>query len=369
VSNGDKAKHQSREELGPGATVPGRRDFLKTCALAAAGLSLLPFSNAESASAQDAEPASNTPQLKDQAPMNKTVLSFFIDDTTQNRGADTFGKFLDYVKAEGIAGESTVLLGSGRLSEPTTEVQRAYIEQLHRAFECGIDSHMEVMTHGGKYDFQRHTVPEGAIYEGLWLHEPDVSVEEYESYFWNVIVEGEKIGVRFTGLTWPGGGGPETDRRYAQLRQQGVTNLNPHCWHALLNLAKAGKFRGRTVPCFVHSPREVQCMASDGKYGVYDMPTLGADWVGSWDNSREHVNPDFYITADGKSGKIAERVRDGAPYCFFYGHWQGMNPASGVGWEAFKTVVQRVKEFLPDRVVWMRPSQFTDWWHSRPAAG
>lgn len=301
--------------------------------------------------------------------MSKTVLSFFVDDTSAYRGADAFRRFLDYVKSEAIAGESSVIigLGSGRhvLSEPATEAERVYIEQLHRTFECGIDSHMEVMTHGGRYDFERRTVPEGAVHEGLWLHEPDVSVEEYESYFENIIAEGEKIGVRFTGLTWPGGGGPEVERRYAQLRQQGIRNLNPHCWQALLNLAKRGKFRGRTVPCFVHSPPEVQCMASDGKYGVYDMPTLGADWLGSWENNRERVNPDFYITADGKSGKIAQRIREGAPYCFFHAHWQGLNPGNGVGWEAFKLVVRRVKEFAADRVVWMRPSQFTDWWHDR----
>jgi hypothetical protein len=81
------------------------------------------------------------------------------------------------------------------------------------------------------------------------------------------------------------------------------------------------------------------------------------------------VNPDYYITEDGRSGQVVERVRARAPYLFLYGHWQGLNPGNGVGWNAFQTVIQRIKKFLPDRVVWMRPSQFTDWWHDRRAAG
>ena len=338
----------------------GRRAFLKACTAAAAGLPLMGLTAAPE------DRALATAQRKGQDAMDKTVLSFFCDDTSTFR-AGPFGEFLDYVKAEGIAGESSVIIGIGStvLSDADTELKRAYIEQLHRAYDCGIGAHMELMTHGGRFDFQLRRVPDGAIYEGLWLHEPDVSVEEYETYLGSIIAEGERIGVKFTGLTWPGGGGPEVSRRYAELRGQGITNLSPNCWQALLNLAKKGKFRNRTVPCFVHGPNEVRQMAADGPHGVYDMPVLGEDWLGRWDNSPERVNPDYYITADGQGGGIADTVRKGMPYCFFHAHWQGLNPESGCGWEAFKLVVQRIKDHLGDRVVWMRPSEFTDWWHQR----
>jgi hypothetical protein len=305
--------------------------------------------------------------------MDKMVLSFFCDDTSAHRAPPgAFREFLDYAASEGLGGESSVIIGLGSdpsvLSEPVAECQRLYVEQLHRAFQCGIDTHMEVMTHGGRFDFAARRIPEGAIYEGLWLHEPAVSVAEFESYFDSVIAEGEKIGVRFTGLTWPGGGGPEAARRYAELRGQGITNLSPNCWEALLNLARRGRFRGRTVPCFVHGPREVRLMAGDGRFGVYDMFVLGEDWLGRWENSLERVDPDYYITADGRAGRIVERADAGQPYCFFHAHWQGLNPDHGVGWAAFKLVVQRVRRFLSDRVVWMRPSEFTDSWHERRAA-
>ena len=344
----------------------GRREFLKTCAAAAAGLSLVGHP------AMAAPQADKAREQKGRDVMDKTVLSFFCDDTSTYRSA-SFGAFLDYVKAEGLGGESTVLIapgsGSDLLSEVNSDLERRYVEQLRRAYDCGIGSHMEVMTHGGKFDFDLRRVPAGAIYEGLWLHEPAVSVEEYEAYFGGIIAEGEKIGVRFTGLTWPGGGGPEVDRRYAELRRQGITNLNPNCWQALLNLAKKGKFRNRTVPCFVHGGGEVRQMAADGPCGVYDMPVIGEDWLGRWDNITERVNPDYYVTADGQGGHIAQAVREGRPYCFFHAHWQGLNPGTGVGWEPFKLVVGRIKEHLGDRVVWMPPSEFTDRWHDRLRAG
>ncbi len=342
-----------------------RRDFLKTC-VAAAGLSAVQPSSRAAASTEGARQTAGAADQIGEDAMDKTVLSFFCDDTSAHRGPpDTFGRFLDYVKSEGIAGESSVIigLGSSLLSEPHSDAQRIYIEHLHRAFECGIDAHMELMTHGRKFDFKERRFPESGIHEGLWLHEPDVPVEEYEAYFDAIIAEGEKIGVRFTGLTWPGGGGPETARRYGELRKLGIANLSPNCWQALLNLAKRGRFRGRTVPCFVRARNEVGLMAADGAYGVYDIPVIGQDWLGRWDNSPNRVNPDYYITADGQGGNIVEWVRAGRPYCFFHAHWQGLNPANGVGWEPFKLVVQRIKEHLGDRVVWMRPSQFTDYWH------
>ncbi len=301
--------------------------------------------------------------------MNKTVLSFYCDDTNPYCAPpEAFRTFLDFAAAEGIAGEASVILGyhegeHGLLSRPTTEVQRAYIEQLPRAYDCGIDSHCEFLTHGGLYDWSAGRVPEGAMHEGVWTYEPTVTVEEYEAYFERLISEGERIGVRFTGVTWPGCGCEACTERRQELRALGVTEPNPHVWQALLHLAQRGRFRGRTVPCFPASWVE-QCaarlMASDGGYGVYDLPPTAADRFGIWLNDPARVDADYYITADGQAGRIVELVRAGAPYCIFYCHWQGFNPANGVGWAAFTTMVARVQRFLRDQVVWMRPSAYTD---------
>ncbi|MFN2168898.1 MAG: hypothetical protein ACK2U9_21905, partial [Anaerolineae bacterium] len=158
--------------------------------------------------------------------MDKTVLSFYCDDTSPyDLPAGTFKTFLDFCLAEGIAGESSVILGYrsaayGVLSRPTTDLQRAYIEQLQRAYACGIDAHMELMTHWGLYDWE--AMSQQDTHEGVWLYEPAVPVEAYESYFEQIIAEGDRIGVRFTGLTWPGCGCDACTQRYAELHASGV---------------------------------------------------------------------------------------------------------------------------------------------------
>lgn len=309
-------------------------------------------------------------------PSARTSISFYVDDTNPYvAGAGAFRKFLDFVAAEEIAGESSMILGfgweqHGLISDPQTAEQRAYIEQLHRAYQCGIDSQMELMTHGGRFDFKQRRVPPGVQHEGIWLHEPEVSADEYEAYFANILEEGKKIGVRFTGVTWPGCGCAVCERRTTELFGGGALRVNPNVWRALLNLAKQGKFRGPTVPCFILGGKEEQpltLMAGDGDFGVYNLYPNAEDQLGIWENDPARVNPDYYITADGKSGRIVEKILAGAPRCVFYAHWQGLNPVNGVGWQAFQQVVQRIQKHYRNRVAWMRPSALTDAYHRQAA--
>jgi len=304
------------------------------------------------------------------APHRKTILSFYCDDTgPYTAGAKAFATFLDYCAERGIAGESSVILGARGRSmtrDPSPEEQ-AYLEQVRRARECGVDAHMELMTHRGLFDFAGNREPEGVVHEGLWLHEPGVTVDQYERYFGRILAEGERADVRFTGLTWPGCGCDACNRRYAELRAEGHTEPNPAMWTALLNLAKQGKFRDRTVPCFFRASEKdygIHRKASDGQYAVYDLMPNAMDRFGIWENNPDRVDPDYYVTADGQSGIVVRHVREGAPYCLWYAHWQGLNPVNGVGWRAFTTVVERIRKHLGDRVVWLRPSDVTDRYHA-----
>jgi hypothetical protein len=181
------------------------------------------------------------------------------------------------------------------------------------------------------------------------------------------MAEGQRAGVRFTGLTWPGCSCEACTRRYAELRAAGHKEPNLAMWQALLNLAKEGQFRGRTVPCFFDSGEgddSLHRKASDGPFGVYDLMPNAGDHFGIWENNPKRVDPDYYITEDGKSGVVVRRVQAGAPYCMWYSHWQGLNPAKGVGWPAFTTVIERIGKHLRDRIIWMRPSEITDRYHA-----
>jgi len=299
----------------------------------------------------------------------KTILSFYLDDTSPYRvGVKAFQTFLDYCAERKIAGESSAILGGGGQSmarKPNAQ-ERAFLKQVARAWDCGVGTHMEVMTHGGLFDFRANRRPEGVVHEGLWLHEPAVTQAAYERYFRNILAEGDRAGIRFTGFTWPGCGCEPCTRRYAALRARGITTPNRAFWKALLSLAKEGRFRGRTVPCFFGSDEKkgaIHRKASGGGCGVYDLMPNAGDRFGIWENNPERVDPDYYITADGKSGILVRHVKAGAPYAIWYAHWQGLNPAKGVGWKAFTTVVKRIGKHLAGRVIWMRPSDITDRYH------
>ncbi|NLX54047.1 MAG: hypothetical protein GXY58_02925 [Planctomycetaceae bacterium] len=322
---------------------------------------------ASAAALMAAGPASRAPAGGGQ---RKIVLSFYCDDTSPYvAGAKAFETFLDYCAEHEIAGESSAILGvSGHsMSRRPSEEEQAFLQQVARAHECGIDTHMELMTHGRLFDFGATDPGKDAAHEGLWLHEPEVTVEQYERYFAGIIAEGERVGVKFTGLTWPGCGCEVCTRRYAELRAGGHNAPNPAVWQALLSLARQGRFRGHTVPCFFGSSETeygIHRKAADGEYAVYDLMPNAKDCFGIWENNPDRVDPDYYITANGESGIVVRHVQAAAPYCIWYAHWQGLNPATGVGWSAFTTVVERIRRHLQDRVVWMRPSEITERYHA-----
>lgn len=307
--------------------------------------------------------------LKVNKKRNKMILSFYMDDTNPEFvKAEAFRDFLDYCKANGIKGESSVILGySGKsIVTDTDDNHRLYIKQVQQAHSVGIDSNMEIMTHHALYDFKAGKMKETGIHEGLWLHEPEITIQEYQSYFESIVTEAAKAGIKYTGFTWPGCGCEACTKRYAELKSTGPLHITQPAFEALLNVAKQGKFRGRVLPLFYESSETeygIFRRASEGRYGVYDLMPNAQDHFGIWENSREHVDPDYYITEDGKSGILLRHLENNAPYCMWYMHWQGVNPQKGVGWEAFKTVTGRIKKHLKNQVEWMRPSDIATSYH------
>jgi hypothetical protein len=300
---------------------------------------------------------------------NKMLLSFYMDDTNPEIvKADAFKYFLDFCYGLGIRGESSVILGyTGRsIIEEPNDNQKIYLWQVKQAHQKGIDSHMEIMTHNTLFNFKEEKKNESGIHEGLWLHEPAVTATEYQEYFSRIIAEGEKSEVKFTGLTWPGCGCDICTKRYAELKTAGPLHFNPAVFEALLNLARAGKFRSRVLPIFYESSETdfgIFKRAAGDQFGVYDLMPNCEDHFGIWENSADRVDPDYYLTEDGKSGIIIRHLKNNSPYCMWYMHWQGVNPENGKGWEAFQTVMTRIRRHLGDKVKWMRPSDIVTAYH------
>jgi hypothetical protein len=300
---------------------------------------------------------------------NKMILSFYMDDTNPVIvKAEAFRYFLDYCNGFGIRGESSIILGySGKsLAYEPDDNEKVYLWQAKQAWEKGIDSHMEIMTHGELWNFVSSRKNESGIHEGLWLHEPSVTVNEYRDYFVSILEEGARAGIRFTGLTWPGCGCDVCTKRYSELKMTGPLKISNAAFEALLNLARENRFRGRVLPVFYESSEtdfNIFRRAAEGEYGVYDIQPNCGDHFGIWENSNDHVDPDYYISEDGKSGILIRHYENNAPYAMWYMHWQGVNPENGKGWKAFQTVNARIRKLMPDKIAWMRPSDIVTAYH------
>lgn len=303
------------------------------------------------------------------------ILSFYMDDTNPYTvKAESYRDFLGYCQSNGIKGESSVILGyDNKLMTRNPDAnQRLFLELAGQSYLKGIDSHLEIMTHSELFNFKTGQKNDNGIHEGLWLHEPAVTSAGYQDYFSGILGEAEKAGFRFTGLTWPGCSCNACTRRYAELRSSGPLHFNQGVFEALITLAKKGRFRNRVLPVFYESSETEFAIfqrAAEGKFGVYDLQPNAEDHFGIWENSTEHVNPDYYLSEDGKSGIILRHLENNSPYCMWYMHWQGVNPGNGVGWEAFKTVTARIRKHLNDQVVWMRPSEIVTCYHDAGSWG
>lgn len=86
------------------------------------------------------------------------------------------------------------------------------------------------------------------------------------------------------------------------------------------------------------------------------------DWTGSWTGYGE-VNADKYLTADLQGGRLSQLIDAGDP-AILCSHWQGfygLHNEDRQGYEAFKTVVRRLKERDPqgERTRWRKCSEIS----------
>jgi len=181
--------------------------------------------------------------------------------------------------------------------------------------------------------------------EWEWLDDHSVSLEEYRRYFSDTIRLARELGVRYTGFTTPGT----------------HANMNPCVWQALAELADAGDFPTPAVPVFAEidstSPQlEPLLMARRGRAASYAVHSGHGDFLGGWRNSPHRLNVDRYLAPSG-AGRMGDLIRSESPMAIFHMHWPGINPATGLGWPAFRELVRKLNRQFGDRILWKRPSE------------
>jgi hypothetical protein len=296
--------------------------------------------------------------------VNKTAVSLFVDDTHFEPHGH-FKTLVEFCAEQGVRGKVSLIsamngsLGCLATGQKETNAEDEFLKILRLAAESDMDVHMELMTHGKLWDFasgrQRSTGP----CEGIWLYDPEVPQAEFHAYLGAILDQAAVAGITINGVSVPGCDCDDCGRRWADLQASGHSTVCDNAYAALLDLAAAGRMGVTSVACYADQSDEThptRLIRRRGRYSVYDarLDVSVFDLIGF--DGRHDV--DFYISADGRRGRIPELVMNGALQCFFCAHWFSMNPTKPEGWQVFQDIIRRINTHLSDRIEWVRPSDY-----------
>ncbi len=171
----------------------------------------------------------------------------------------------------------------------------------------------------------------------------------------------DNVGLTPQGVTSPGGFGGQTLEFYAKMTGEAVRDVT-----------------GSPTPYFfkrisADGPVESTVWHADRDAGtaVGEIIAATGDWTGSWTGYGE-VNVNKYISADLQGGRLPAVIDAGDP-AVLCSHWQGfygMHNDDRRGFNAFKTVVRRLKERDPngERTRWRKCSEITNYACAREMA-
>lgn len=306
---------------------------------------------------------------------DRAMTAFIVDDVhgQDPESAAAFRAFRDACADRGLRGECSLILGLKRdAGGAPLPLMPDYIRDAREADDKKIfDAYMEIMTHGFLFDFGNGCIAADGPHEGVWLLDETVVPEAYQEYFRNIVGMARQFDLKVNGLTIPGCGcaacvAHKKSRRIAPLT---AAHLNPGVAQALLGLAAKNQLATPVAGTFMGTvksgPADAMVLAENGPYAVYDLPPgVAGDHLGRWDNDRKYVDVDQYLNADGDGGRLAELIAQDTRTLIYYGHWQGLRPDQGVGFQPFLEVARRLSVFYAERIEWMRPSAIAAYTHA-----
>ncbi|MBM3277857.1 MAG: hypothetical protein FJY95_07220 [Candidatus Handelsmanbacteria bacterium] len=171
----------------------------------------------------------------------------------------------------------------------------------------------------------------------------------------------ENVGLRPQGVTSPGGFGGRTLDFYIKVAGQALRQVtgDPHPY----------VFQRIWTDKPVDTP--VWYIDRERGQAVGEIIAGTGDWTGNWTGYGE-VNADKYLSADLRGGRLAQLIDAGEP-AILCSHWQGfygMHSGDRQGFEAFKTVVRRLRERDPrgERTRWRKCSEIANYACAREMA-
>jgi hypothetical protein len=277
-------------------------------------------------------------------------------------------EFAEWCLEHGVRGKYSVVpcpAALGRIDEGlplfSKAQQESWLQMCREVITPAYDITPEMITHTVVVDPKTCKPLESGIWEQYdWNNLPVDQEELVIDYITTACQILENVGLTPEGVTSPGGFG------------------NPLDFYAKVVGIAAREVTGNPTPYFfkrvsADGPVEMPVWYADRETGtaVGEIIASTGDWTGSWTGYGE-VNVDKYISADLQGGRLPAVIDAGDPGVLI-SHWQGfygLHNDDRRGFNAFKTVVRRLKERDPNGewTQWRKCSEITNYACAREMA-
>lgn len=319
-------------------------------------------------------------------PGMRTPLSWIIDDSTclvnlnrfaipqfaEAMGRERYGhdwrsmpheipdsfvrRFAEWSAQTGVKGKYSIVpfpACVGRLDRElpgwTRQEVEASIRLVREQVAPNWDIHPEMVTHTRIIDLKTgHPVEQrGRAWMENWDWCAGRSVDEISAYISYALAILANIGLSCEGVTSPGGFGAGALTEYSAAAGQALRHVYraeiPHYFRNLFD-----KGTESVAPRIEPGP-------------VVSIYACTGDWTGNWDCSTQ-PEPDRYISADLRSGRMVEVIERGEP-AIALSHWTGIwFNGRELGFQAMREVVRRLNTRYGRRVRWMKLCEIARYW-------
>jgi hypothetical protein len=262
-------------------------------------------------------------------------------------------EYAEWISRNNIRGKFSVIpfpMGLGSVAEGLEGYDKKEVDEWIKTAREKIapvcDLGPEMLTHTNGLDLKTRkllSTPEPDLISGM-------NVEQMTEYMATGIEILKKAGLTATGVTQPNYYKGDQASVYAKAVLAAVKKVNGEklVWYfididaksanvlpKILYLDKANKEASVSIIAGADEPMWA-CVSGGG-----DVPKMA----------------DYYIGADGQKGRFLDLMK-GESYLVFYTHWQSLyGNGTKKGFLTVQEIAERVKNFLGDRVKWMKTSE------------
>jgi hypothetical protein len=321
-------------------------------------------------------------------PLDKVSLSLIIDDSAPLVNANYFWmrdrmihtgihqrwedvpvvtpefftrEFAEWCGENGVKGKFSVIpcpAALGRIDRGIplfSEKQLAdWLSMCRETIVPNFDITPEMLTHSFVVDLNTLKPLESRIWEQFeWQQLDDLELTiDYITLACKIL---DNVGMPPEGVTSPGGFGWKSMELYSKAAGIAVREITGN---------KTPYFFKRIESNDTNIEVPVWHIDRKNETAVGEIIACTGDYTGSWTGYGD-VNPNYYITEDLNGGRLPEVIDAGSP-CVLCSHWQGfygMHDKDRRGFEAFKTVVSRLKQRDPhnEYTRWRKVSEITNY--------